>query len=108
MNHGKRLQFDQIGYWSEVKLDIVREYAAAYSRILAAQASPRFAHAYVDAFAGSGVHVSRQTGDFVPGSPLNALWIDPPFCVYHFIDIDRQESGIIARIDGKISERSCL
>ena len=29
------LQFDEIGYWSEVKLDIVRKYAAAYSKILA-------------------------------------------------------------------------
>jgi len=25
------MRYDEIGYWSEVKLDIVREYAAAYS-----------------------------------------------------------------------------
>ena len=29
--------FDEINYWSEIKLDIVRDYAGAYSRILAAQ-----------------------------------------------------------------------
>jgi len=26
--------FDEIGYWTEGKLDIVKEYATAYSRIL--------------------------------------------------------------------------
>lgn len=67
---------DQIGYWSEVKLDIIREYAQAYSRILAAQ--PRLYHLYVDAFAGSGLHVSRTTGELVAGSPLNALEVEPP------------------------------
>lgn len=29
--------YDQIGIWSEVKLDIVREYAVAYSTILSKQ-----------------------------------------------------------------------
>src|SRR5205085_3434268 len=32
-----RLRFDQIGYWSQVKLEIVRDYAQAYSTILANQ-----------------------------------------------------------------------
>jgi len=31
------LRYDEIGYWSEVKLDIIREYAAAYSRIIRSQ-----------------------------------------------------------------------
>ena len=35
-------KYDEIGYWSEVKLDIIREYAAAYSRILSSQESPSF------------------------------------------------------------------
>ena len=34
--------FDEIGYWSEIKLDIIREYAAAYSIIINAQSSPSF------------------------------------------------------------------
>lgn len=78
-------EFDEIGYWSEVKLDIVREYAAAYSRILTSRSLP---HIYVDAFAGAGQHVSKQTGEFVPGSPLNALNVSPPFREYHFVDLD--------------------
>ncbi len=67
------MSYGEIGPWSEIKLDIIREYASAYSRILNAQG--RFEHLYIDAFAGSGVHVSRMTGNFVPGSPLNALLV---------------------------------
>lgn len=98
MSRSKRLQFDEIGYWSEIKLDIVREYAAAYSRILAAQTHPRIKHVYVDAFAGAGVHVSKQTGAFIPGSPLNALQVQPPFCAYHLIDIDGQKAALLRRL----------
>lgn len=80
-------RLDEVGYWSEVKLDIVREYAQAYSKILNAQETIR-RHIYVDAFAGAGVHISRRTGEYVPGSPVNALNVRPPFSEYHFIDLD--------------------
>lgn len=85
------MRYDEIGYWSEVKLDIVRDYAATYSKILSAQKSPSFYHIYIDAFAGAGVHVSKTTGDMVPGSPLNALQIKPPFREYHLIDLDSKK-----------------
>jgi three-Cys-motif partner protein len=80
-------KFDQIGYWSEIKLEIIKEYASAYSKILAAQKSPGLEHVYIDAFAGAGVHVTKLSKTFVPGSPLNALWVYPPFREYHLIDI---------------------
>ena len=68
---GKReLEFDEIGYCSELKLEIIREYAAAYSKILAAQRDPELHHVYIDGFAGPGLHVSRASGGLVPGSPL--------------------------------------
>jgi three-Cys-motif partner protein len=67
------LKFDEIGYWTEVKLDIVKEYVSAYSQILNAQRNPSLYHVYIDAFVGSGYHVSKATGIFVVGSPLNAL-----------------------------------
>ncbi|MGH9850963.1 MAG: hypothetical protein ACREBD_14090, partial [Blastocatellia bacterium] len=63
----RNMAFDQIGYWSEVKLDIIKEYAAAYSRILSAQKNPTLYHLYVDAFAGAGIHISKASGEFVPG-----------------------------------------
>lgn len=28
------VKYDEIGYWSEIKLDIVKEYAKAYSTIM--------------------------------------------------------------------------
>jgi three-Cys-motif partner protein len=87
-------QFDTIGYWSEVKLEIISSYATAYSKILAAQVQPALFHVYIDAFAGAGVHLSRSTGTLVPGSPLNALQVQPPFREYHLIDTDAK------RIDG--------
>jgi three-Cys-motif partner protein len=92
------LDFDEIGPWSEVKLDIVREYAQAYSEILSAQKSPQLHHVYIDAFAGAGTHISRATKEFVPGSPLNALNVRPPFTKYHFIDINHARVGALQQI----------
>ena len=88
MARSERLKLDEIGYWSEIKLDIVREYAKPYSTILSAQRNPRFTHVYIDAFAGAGVHISRETGEEVPGSPQIAVQTQPPFAEYHFIDLN--------------------
>lgn len=81
----QRRALDDIGPWSEIKLAIIRDYAAAYSTILTAR---RLHHVYIDAFAGSGVHIARQTQELVQGSPMNALLIRHPFREYHFIDLD--------------------
>lgn len=94
------LKFDEIGYWSEVKLDIIREYAAAYSRILSAQRAPQLYHMYIDAFAGAGTHISRTTGEFVLGSPLNALSVEPPFREYHLIDLAQDKVEHLSRTIG--------
>jgi three-Cys-motif partner protein len=91
----KDLPFDQIGYWSEIKLDIIKEYAAAYSTILSGQKKPGLYHLYIDAFAGTGLHRSKSSGDFIPGSPTNALLVTPPFREYHFIDLDEQKVGAL-------------
>jgi len=87
--------FDEIGYWSEIKLDIVRQYALAYSKILSNQ---NLYHVYIDAFAGSGRHISRRTKGLVPGSPQVALDIIPPFKEYYFIDIDGAKVAELNRI----------
>jgi len=78
----------KVGFWSEIKLEIIREYASVYSRILSAQQSPALYHVYIDAFAGAGLHISRRTGAIISGSPLVALQVHPPFREYHFIDLD--------------------
>lgn len=79
------LCFDEIGYWSEVKLDIVREYATAYATIMANQ---RLRFAYIDGFAGPGFHLAKSSQELVPGSPLNALRIKPAFDEYFLVDLD--------------------
>ena len=53
---------------------------------------------YIDAFAGAGVHKSRSTKEFVPGSPLNALNVIPPFSEYHFIDINQARVGALQQV----------
>jgi three-Cys-motif partner protein len=93
------MRFDQIDYWSEVKLDIVRKYAQPYSVILTARG---FHHLYIDAFSGPGYHVSKQTGEFIPGSPVNALNVSPPFREYHFIDLDGDKvKALEAEVGGR-------
>ena len=100
MKRQKEIKFDSVGYWSEVKLDIVKEYAAAYSTILSNQKDPTFSHAYIDAFAGFGVHISRETGEFILGSPLNALLVEPSFHDYYLIDIDSVKVATLKEIVG--------
>ena len=97
----KPFAYDDIGYWSEVKLDIVRKYASAYSTIMSTQTTIR-KHIYIDAFAGAGRHVSRRTGEFVPGSPLNALEVVPPFSEIHLIDL---HGGKVAELHRQIGSR---
>src|SRR4030042_2838425 len=98
MSRDKMVRFDEIGYWSEIKLDIIKEYASKYSTILTAQKRPRLYHLYIDAFAGPGVHISKTTGDFVPGSPLNALNVEPPFREYHLIDLKENKVNLLKEI----------
>ncbi len=89
---------DEIGPWSEVKLDILREYAVPYSRIVSAHG---FLHLYIDAYAGAGSHISRTTGEEVQGSPLVALETEPPFHEYHFVDADPNRVDRLRRQAGK-------
>jgi three-Cys-motif partner protein len=93
----KALRLDEIGYWSEVKLDIVKKYASAYSTIMAKQPLIK-RHIYIDAFAGAGQHISKATGDFVPGSPLNAQRMLPPFTELHLVDLDGGRAGELRKL----------
>jgi len=91
------LQFDEIGYWSEVKLDIVKKYAQAYSMILAKK---KLSHIYIDGFAGPGIHKAKSTGEFIPGSPLNALGIQPEFDDYYLVDLDGGKTDHLQKLIG--------
>lgn len=106
------MKFDQIGYWSELKLEIVRKYAQAYSRILSRQRRPSFYHVYIDGFCGSGTHISKSKGETVQGSPLIALEVDPPFREYFLVDLDGEKVDLLRttvgdRPDVHIYEEDC-
>jgi three-Cys-motif partner protein len=103
------LEYDVIGPWTEVKLDILGEYASPYSKILIANG---FYHLYIDAFAAGGAHLSRTTGDVVLGSALRALSTEPPFREYHFIDanltrVDRLRESTSGRADVHVHAGDC-
>ncbi len=82
-------KFDEIGGWSELKLEIVEKYGSAYTR---AFANTRLKKFYIDSFSGAGVHISKATGAIVDGSPVRALRITPPFDHFHFIDMDADKT----------------
>jgi len=91
------IKLDEIGYWSEIKLDIIRQYASAYSKIMNSQPLIK-EYLYIDGFAGAGVHISKTSKEFVLGSPLNALNISPPFSKFHFIDLDGGKAKMLTEL----------
>jgi len=93
------MKLDNIGIWSEIKLDIIKEYANAFTKIMKSKEWCK-GYIYIDAFSGAGVHIRRKTGEFILGSPLNALEIDNPFTEYHYIDIDKEKTEILSGLIG--------
>lgn len=77
------------------KLDVVSKYLAAYVTVMKKQDFRLF---YVDGFAGSGGSAPKNeaqalddptlfpSSDFLEGSPIRALTVEPPFDHYIFID----------------------
>lgn len=84
-------KFDEVGIWSELKLEIVEKYGSAYTRAFANRRGLR--KFYVDAFSGAGVHISKRSGGPIDGSPARALKIAPPFDGFFFIDMDAQKTA---------------
>lgn len=104
-------KIDEVGYWTEIKLNILREYAAAYATIMDKQEVIKHV-AYIDGFAGAGSHISRTTGESIEGSPSIALKTEPPFSHYHFIDLDGKRAAYLnqkteGRYDVSIYEGDC-
>lgn len=91
------VDLDTIGKWSEIKLEIIRKFAEAYAQILTKQ---RLHSSYIDGFAGAGLHISKEQKTIVPGSPLNALLITPPFNEYHFVDLNPARAENLEELRG--------
>ncbi len=89
-------QFDEIGYWSELKLEIVEKYGAAYTA--AFKGSPGLKKYYIDGFSGAGAHRSKRTGERIEGSPVRALRITPPFDRFYFIDMNPLKTSYLQKL----------
>lgn len=81
------------GFWTELKLQVLREYLGFYTQALKAQP---FELVYIDAFAGTGrCHVKANddgNGRTIDGSATIALNCTPPFSRYHFIEQKRKHA----------------
>ena len=78
-----------------MKLEIIRKYAAAYTKIITASGFHPF---YVDGFAGAGIHISKKTREYVSGSPLNALNTQPPFEKLFLVDLNTGKANHLREI----------
>ena len=115
------MKYDEIHYWSEIKLDIVRDYAAAYSKILNAQKNPALYHIYIDAFAGTGYRKLRiedkqgfdltdlageDAKAFHDGSAKIALRTNPRFREYYFIEQDPIKCTELEKLKEEFPEKA--
>jgi three-Cys-motif partner protein len=89
-------KFDEVGIWSELKLEIVEKYGSAYTAAFANQRGLK--KYYVDAFSGAGVHTSKRSGEQIDGSPARALKATPPFDGFFFIDMDAQKTAHLRKL----------
>lgn len=98
------------GAWTDEKLERVRKYLCAYTTIFRANERARFFRTtYVDAFAGTGRHVSSgappvelmlipevstdpEASSFKKGSAAIALEVQPQFDRYIFIETDPEKA----------------
>jgi three-Cys-motif partner protein len=89
-------KFDEVGVWSELKLEIVEKYGSAYTGAFANQRGLK--KFYVDAFSGAGVHISKRSRGQIDGSPARALKTLPPFDGFYFIDMDAQKTAHLRKL----------
>ncbi|MDR3738926.1 MAG: three-Cys-motif partner protein TcmP [Terracidiphilus sp.] len=90
-----KLKLDEVGYWSEIKLEILEKYAKPYTKILRAR---HMRPIYIDGFAGAGRHAAKGSNRLIDGSPVRALNVDPPFEAFHLVDIDGARTDELNRL----------
>jgi three-Cys-motif partner protein len=89
---------DETDRWPGIKIDILRDYGAVFSEVLSKR--PGLHHVYVEVFGGPGVRLEPFRGSFVPGNPLSALAVRPPFKEYFFVDLDGGRAEALRRLAG--------
>jgi three-Cys-motif partner protein len=91
-------KFDEIGTWSELKLEIVEQYGAAYTKAFAR--TPNLKKFYIDGFSGAGVHLAKKTKAQIEGSPARALKVRPPFDGFYFMDLNADKAEYLRAVCG--------
>jgi three-Cys-motif partner protein len=100
---------DRGGRWSIEKLDMLTEYARAYSVVMNAQKTTAnvrgvawlHAYYYIDAFAGPGVALSKsdsEVSNFLKGSSMRVLEIEPKFDHMWLIDRNPARASRLGRL----------
>jgi three-Cys-motif partner protein len=87
---------DEIGPWSEIKLEIVEKYGPAYTHAFSGKGRS-LKKFYVDGFSGAGLHVSKSTKTSIAGSPARALKVTPPFDGFYFIDLNKDKTDYLRK-----------
>src|SRR5258708_13379435 len=59
---------------------------------------PAYTQFYIDGFAGAGQHISKRTKELIPGSPLNALNIEPAFEEFFLVDLSQERVGNLQKL----------
>lgn len=77
---------DEIGKWSEDKLELLGKYLNAYTTIMKDQQWCKNGYYYIDAFAGTGKPKAKDEDRYIDGSPIVALNLKNPFKGYIFIE----------------------
>src|SRR5579862_57843 len=108
------------GGWTQRKLEVLKKYLQAYTRIFKRNPKARYySISYVDAFAGTGTlrrpalgglakllpELQKIEEEFRKGSVTRALEVEPPFDKYFFIEKDprkcRELENILAKFAGR-------
>lgn len=93
------------GPWTKRKLELLDKYLSAYTTILAAQSWCTGVH-YIDAFAGAGAHLDRETRELLDGSPKIAIKADPPFDRLIFIEKNEDRVECLNALRDEYPDRS--
>ncbi len=87
---------DEIGPWSEIKLEIIEKYGPAYTQAFSSKGR-NLRKFYIDGFSGAGLHVSKATKKKIEGSPARALKVAPPFDGCFFIDLNKDKTEYLRK-----------
>ena len=89
--------FDEVGAWSVLKLEIIEQYGAAYTKAFTGKGRGLKKY-YIDGFSGAGAHVVKGTHEQIEGSPVRALRISPPVDGFYFIDLDAGKTAYLEKL----------